>query len=849
MPVYFLYPPGGPVSGNEIIGPVRQNGNDVSLHLSDLGFPVSSDITTNMISVTRFPAILTEIYTVGYAAAGDGGAATMKRVSTPPAHGAWWQSLDGAYWELAVPVVKLAMLGAFGGDATTDAPAVVKAFRYQQTYNTPVEGQSGIFYKMANQRLTSDMFGPQITTQSSNSSTPFFLDFSDATVFSFSTRTRMEIIGTPDFTSTQPLLWNLTDNILLWGKTATYDSGTNLITFQTQTNHGFSTGDYIQIEILNTVATDQQPYLTQYPAAEARALSPPIQITVTAADTFTYPPTFPGPIAASLTSVTSAGVFPPNKYALVNNASAFPVGTLVALRAQNTIAPITGDPYKPETLRIVERVVNNQWIQLSEAVRNDMPYLVSNAATITPIPNAPNVSLKGLGIKMPPPILTAGAAYSAITCTYCRTVYSDRYQVQGDAFYGFATWACYETLHNRTTIFQDRTNEAGTVSGLTYLQYSLAYGSSCTRVKFIDCTVFGGRHAFVESTGATDFPYGATEDVDIVRPTCNDQVSSNIATHNRQLGRFNVTDAILNGGGGVNCRVGAANIHIKEARNVWRAADIYGNINNVKIVVDYFCNVNDSVVNLNPYSASSIINNVEIHVLGGTNARNIVTCLSQQNITGYVHIVKAIGANIISNPINFNGFSTSDTTVAIGCKLDYLNVDGYGPLATTCVNLTNAPNSSIGTVKVVRYDNVNFTVISLNGMQGDNFFISPDFQAVSLGGGTVTKVGVSVGTGHYGYGVVQNEVVVPTSGTITPRWISDHDILINSPGGTDALVVAGVPRGTHRLFANTGTYTINPGGNITLDGSTAKTITTSKCLLIDFRSTVIGFVQVAPQIT
>lgn len=51
-------------------------------------------------TLQSFPASNGYVRTAGYAAAGDGGAGLYKRVGSEPAHGAKFQSADGAWWEL-----------------------------------------------------------------------------------------------------------------------------------------------------------------------------------------------------------------------------------------------------------------------------------------------------------------------------------------------------------------------------------------------------------------------------------------------------------------------------------------------------------------------------------------------------------------------------------------------------------------------------------------------------------------------------------------------------------------------------------------------------------------------------
>ena len=62
----------------------------------------------------------------GYASTGDGGAALYKRISTPSPVKAWHvQSADGAYWQLADPILNARALGAKGDNSTDNSSVLV----------------------------------------------------------------------------------------------------------------------------------------------------------------------------------------------------------------------------------------------------------------------------------------------------------------------------------------------------------------------------------------------------------------------------------------------------------------------------------------------------------------------------------------------------------------------------------------------------------------------------------------------------------------------------------------------------------------------------------------------------
>lgn len=76
----------------------------------------------------KIPASMDCIHLEGYASGGDGGAALYKRVAAPGTPDArHFQSSDGAWWELAEPVMNVNMFGAKGDGATDDSPAFLAA--------------------------------------------------------------------------------------------------------------------------------------------------------------------------------------------------------------------------------------------------------------------------------------------------------------------------------------------------------------------------------------------------------------------------------------------------------------------------------------------------------------------------------------------------------------------------------------------------------------------------------------------------------------------------------------------------------------------------------------------------
>jgi hypothetical protein len=66
------------------------------------------------------------IHVLGYATAGDGGAAIYQRVGGEPTHNGKIQSADGAWWEIAEPLLDIKMFGAVA-DGSTDCAAALSS--------------------------------------------------------------------------------------------------------------------------------------------------------------------------------------------------------------------------------------------------------------------------------------------------------------------------------------------------------------------------------------------------------------------------------------------------------------------------------------------------------------------------------------------------------------------------------------------------------------------------------------------------------------------------------------------------------------------------------------------------
>lgn len=104
--------------GTGIVGPPGPPGINAT-------FPTKASV-----QAASIPTSLLSIRVDGYTAAGDGGGALYKRVSSQPSHQGRIQSADGAWWELSENVVNPMMFGADPTSSTDSSAAIQNCYDY-----------------------------------------------------------------------------------------------------------------------------------------------------------------------------------------------------------------------------------------------------------------------------------------------------------------------------------------------------------------------------------------------------------------------------------------------------------------------------------------------------------------------------------------------------------------------------------------------------------------------------------------------------------------------------------------------------------------------------------------------
>jgi hypothetical protein len=85
---------------------------------------------------------------LGYYAIGDDGGGLYKKRVGAPSHAATFTSADGAIWELAEPVIRLAQLGAAGNGTADDGTAIGQWYTACSVLSRPGQATKGATYKV-----------------------------------------------------------------------------------------------------------------------------------------------------------------------------------------------------------------------------------------------------------------------------------------------------------------------------------------------------------------------------------------------------------------------------------------------------------------------------------------------------------------------------------------------------------------------------------------------------------------------------------------------------------------------------------------------------------------------------
>ncbi|MBP2160251.1 MULTISPECIES: glycosyl hydrolase family 28-related protein [Asticcacaulis] len=100
-------------------------------------------------------AAASTVLTNGFYAAGDGGGSTYRRVVSAPSHPGYFQSADGAYWEMSDVALNAKAFGAKGNESQDDAPFLQDAFEAAAYLGRPLFIPAGRYAKNSAIALTS----------------------------------------------------------------------------------------------------------------------------------------------------------------------------------------------------------------------------------------------------------------------------------------------------------------------------------------------------------------------------------------------------------------------------------------------------------------------------------------------------------------------------------------------------------------------------------------------------------------------------------------------------------------------------------------------------------------------
>jgi hypothetical protein len=121
-------------------------GGTVAEALNTLATGVGNIASVAAAAATSFAAALTSVTISGYAAGGDGGGAVYHKVNAQPTHAGKFQSVDGAWWEIAEAILDVRQFGAVAaiGSLPPDAStAMQNAFDTAGTLKRPVRLPGG----------------------------------------------------------------------------------------------------------------------------------------------------------------------------------------------------------------------------------------------------------------------------------------------------------------------------------------------------------------------------------------------------------------------------------------------------------------------------------------------------------------------------------------------------------------------------------------------------------------------------------------------------------------------------------------------------------------------------------
>jgi hypothetical protein len=313
---------------------------------------------------------------------------------------------------------------------------------------------------------------------------------------------------------------------------STTRSGTT-VTATTDIPHGLVVGDLVWVlGIPGTLA--QSVFFTVNWQNTVGAGDPyygrttPFVVTgIPTATTFTYTVANTGDTTLTVTYVV---VVRAADVAQVANTAGFTVGQTLLL-ASNAYRQSGSETMRIGEGQKIARILNSTMLYLHSEAQDD--YLVSDGAFVKPANLQKGFSVKNIEVIGKGPNLTPGLFYGdrGIFPYLCENpevedcIFTDVDQM------GIHIWNCIGGRAVGNMITFNASDESGQSSGSLDIQYGVAYSGWTTGLLIQNNTIFGGRHAIVQSGSSGSTEHGICRGITIMGNTCHGQWLSSISSH------------------------------------------------------------------------------------------------------------------------------------------------------------------------------------------------------------------------------------------------------------------------------------------------------------------------------